>query len=236
MDVSIIIPAFNEQAKISTDIISAEHFLLENKFTGQIIIVDDGSTDKTFQVAEQTKVKKPIMLLVIKVPQHVGKGNAIRTGVNCSQGRYVLFADSGNCIPYKYALSAIRMIQEGQCDMGYASRKLPQSTILKPQSLRRQITSWIFRNIVLFRLVPSELTDTQCGFKVYKGDIARKLYAQSVCDGFLLDVEIIKRAVKNKYRIREFPVEWSCDPDSRLSLFKNLPKLIRELGRLMTMR
>ena len=149
--------------------------------------------------------------------------------MNSSQGKYVLCVDSGNCISYQYVLSAIQMIQEGQCDIAHASRKLPESAIIKSQSLWRRVVSWILRKIIIHRLVPGELTDTQCGFKVYKGDIARELYAQSICKGFLLDVEIIIRAVKYNYRIKEFPVAWSCDLDSRISLLKNLPLLLREL-------
>jgi hypothetical protein len=77
--------------------------------------------------------------------------------------------------------------------------------------------------------IPSEFTDTQCGFKIYKGDVARKLYSQCVTDGFMFDVEIIMRAQKQGYRIKEFPVEWTCDRDSRLSPRRSLWKVISEL-------
>ena len=77
--------------------------------------------------------------------------------------------------------------------------------------------------------VPPELTDTQCGLKVYKGHIGRSLYRDAITDGFMFDVEIIKKALRDGYRIREFPIEWSADPDSRLSLTRTPFGVISEL-------
>jgi hypothetical protein len=81
--------------------------------------------------------------------------------------------------------------------------------------------------------VPRHLTDTQCGFKLYRGEVARELYAQCVCDGFLFDVEVVLRAAHAGYRIAEFPVEWHSDPDSRLHPTRRIPRL---LGQLWTIR
>ncbi|MBN2212524.1 MAG: glycosyltransferase [Sedimentisphaerales bacterium] len=229
MDITIIIPVYNEEAKINKDIISANDLLVHNHLSGQIIVVDDGSEDGTVEIARQASIQDGNSLLIIPNQQHLGKGFAIRTGISHSLGDYVMFADSGRCIPFESALVGLKMIKDNLCDIAHASRKLPQSIINNPQSLWRKITSRIFRNLILAGLVPRELTDTQCGFKVYKGDLARKLYTQSICNGFMLDVEIIIRALKQNCRIKEFPVEWTCDPDSRLSLLKNLPTLRREL-------
>ena len=77
--------------------------------------------------------------------------------------------------------------------------------------------------------IPSEFTDTQCGFKIYRGDIARNLYSQCITDGFMFDIEILLRAQMQSYRIKEFPIEWSCDPDSRLSPTRSLTHILAEL-------
>ena len=77
--------------------------------------------------------------------------------------------------------------------------------------------------------ISSELSDTQCGFKIYRGDVARNLYGQCVTDGFMFDLEIIMRAEKQGYRIKEFPIDWTCDRDSRLSPAKSLWRVLREL-------
>ena len=77
--------------------------------------------------------------------------------------------------------------------------------------------------------IPPELTDTQCGFKIYKGDIARHLYSECITDGFMFDIEIIIRAQKEGYRIKEFPINWSCDRDSRLSPTRSWWRVLSEL-------
>ena len=80
--------------------------------------------------------------------------------------------------------------------------------------------------------VPRELTDTQCGFKMYRGDVARELYGQCITDGFMFDIEVILRAAKKGYRIAEFPVEWTCDIDSRLSVARTPWPVLSELRKI----
>jgi len=77
--------------------------------------------------------------------------------------------------------------------------------------------------------IPAEFTDTQCGFKMYKGDVARHLYAEAVTDGFTFDIEIIMRAQREGYRIKEFPIDWTCDRDSRLSPTRSSWRVLSEL-------
>jgi hypothetical protein len=77
--------------------------------------------------------------------------------------------------------------------------------------------------------VPAELTDTQCGFKIYKGDVARHLYGECIIDGYTFDIEVVLRALKEGYKIKEFAIDWICDPDSRLSPVRNSWQILREL-------
>ena len=77
--------------------------------------------------------------------------------------------------------------------------------------------------------IPAEFTDTQCGFKIYKGDIARQLYKQCKTDGFVFDIEIIMLAQKQGYRIKEFPIDWTCDPDTRLSPSRSSWRILKDL-------
>jgi len=219
MDLSIVIPAYNESTKITSDVKAAAKFLQNSNLQGEIIVVDDGSTDSTDQVAQKVKVLTSVKLKVVCCEQHRGKGYAVRTGMSQTTGKYVMFADSGLCVPFGNALPGLEMLQDGSCDIAHGSRKLQESDILRDQPWRRQVSSrlfkWLTRRLVQ---IPDELSDTQCGFKLYKGDVARKLYSQCITDGFMFDVEIILRAQKKGYRIKEFPIEWTCDLDSRLSL------------------
>jgi len=230
MDLSIVIPALNESKKIARDIEMAAMFLEGNNFEGEIIVVDDGSTDGTCEVAKSVKVPPSITLKVIRYQQNRGKGYAVRTGIKETSGEYVMFADSGCCVPYGNALQGLEMLKDGTCDIAHGSRKLIESDIQQDQPWRRRISSRLFKWLINKLLqIPRGLTDTQCGFKIYKGDVARQLYDQCISDGFMFDIEIILRAQKRGYRIEEFPIEWVCDPDSRLSLSRVPWPVISEL-------
>ena len=226
----MVIPAFNENKKIPQDIRSASDFLLKNNFTGEIIVVDDGSTDNTADVAESVEMPPNITLNVIRSDENRGKGYAVRTGIKSTRGDYVMFADSGNCVPFEDALRGLDMLQNDECEIAHGSRKMTGTHILKAQNLYRRICSRFFHWLMLhFMAIPARFTDTQCGFKIYRGEIGRNLYAQCVTNGFMFDIETIIRAGKSDYRISEFPVDWTNDRDSRLSPIRCSWELMKEL-------
>jgi len=230
MDLSIVIPAFEESKKISRDVESAAKFLESNHLAGEIIIVDDGSKDNTCEIAGSVKIPPQVTRKVIRCQQHRGKGHAVRKGIMESKGRYVMFADSGCCVPYENVLRGLELLKSDQCDIAHGSRKMQGCHIEKAQSPYRRICSRLFHWYVVHRMkLPPELTDTQCGFKIYRGDVARRLYGESVTNGFAFDIEIIMRAQKEGYRIKEFPLHWSCDRDSRLSPTRSLRRVLSEL-------
>jgi len=259
MDFSIVIPAFEESKKIARDVAEAAGFLEAHHFTGEIIVVDDGSRDNTAETAKNTwksltaedaenaekktenkniagsansavKHESGIQLNVIRYETHRGKGYAVRTGIKQSSGEYVMFADSGSCVPYEDTTRGLEMLKSDACDIAHGSRKMRGCHIEKMQSLYRRICSAIFHWFVIHDMkIPAEFTDTQCGFKMYKGDVARHLYGQAITDGFSFDIEIIMRAQKEGYRIREFPIDWTCDRDSRLSPTRSSWQVLSEL-------
>jgi len=233
VDLSIVIPAFEESKKIARDVKAAAKFLDGNSLKGEIIVVDDGSQDRTAEAAREVHVPPAVRLNVIRYEQHRGKGYGVRTGMKASTGAYAMFADCGLCIPYGNALQGLDLIQSGRCDIAHGSRRHIESDILQDQPLHRRVLSRTFKFMVRTILgVPRELTDTQCGFKIYKGDVARELYGACITDGFMFDIEIILRADRKGYRIGEFPVEWACDPDSRLSVTRTPWPVLAELYRL----
>ena len=234
MDLSIVIPALNESQKIDLDIEAAANFLKSNNLIGEIIVVDDGSSDGTAQIAKNTKahISADVSLKVMQDEQNRGKGYAVRKGIKETTGEYVMFADCGCCVPYEYILHGLKILQNSEFNIGIAhgSRKMDESMIIQHQNLYRRICSVFFRWFMIYVIeVPSELSDTQCGFKIYHGDIARKLYSQCITDGFMLDIEIIMRAQEEGIQIKEFPVKWTCDPDSRLSPARNAKSILMEL-------
>jgi dolichyl-phosphate beta-glucosyltransferase len=232
-DLSIIIPAHNEADKISRDITEAADFLKGANLSGDIIIVDDASTDGTASAAQQTQVPQGITLKVTTLEQNRGKGFAVKTGMLQSTGRFAMFADSGCCIAFSEALTGTQLIEQGRCHIAIGSRKLATSQIIRGQSLKRRICSWLFFHVVVRRTKKlRHMSDTQCGFKVFDGDIARELFEASMIEGFLFDIEILLLAFKRGYGVEEFPIKWTCDLDSRLSPHRDLYPILCDLQRL----
>ncbi len=232
MKLSIVIPAFNECGKIGRDVESACEFLLKNSFDGEVIVADDGSSDTTADEAQKAgdKYNGRIRINIIRNRQHHGKGYAVRSGIIKTTGDYVMFVDSGSCVPPDNILRGLELLKTGKYDIAHGSRKLAGTHLIKNHGLYRHICSEFFHWFVVHIMkIPKELTDTQCGFKIYRGDTARLLYGQCIIDGFMFDIEIIIRAINQHYRIAEFPIDWTCDLDSRLSPTKSSWRILFEL-------
>ena len=233
MHLTIVIPAWNEAGKIADDIREIAHFVENIKHPVELIIVDDGSEDNTSQIAKEVIVPDSLKIRAIKYTPHRGKGYAVRQGISESYGDYVMFLDSGRNVPVEFINSGLELIEQKKCDVLMGSRYLPESVIRKRLRWYRRVTSTVFRKFVKWYLnLPAFVTDTQCGFKIFRGNIARELFKHGKSNGFVFDLEIILLALESKYRICEFPIEWTCDRDSRLSLVRSFFSIISELRRL----
>lgn len=230
---SIVIPAFDEENKVTRDVQAAAAFLVSHEIAGEVLVADDGSSDRTAERAGRAEVPASVHRAVIRSGSHRGKGAAVRSGVLSSRGDYVLFADSGLTVPFENALAGLRLVREGRADLAHGSRGLPGSVIRRDRDLDRKVISRLFHVLVVRWLhIPARLTDTQCGFKIYRGDVARQLYDECTTEGFMFDVEIILRALQHGFRIAEFPVEWTCDRDSRLGIRRSARAVLRDMYRL----
>lgn len=228
---SVIIPAYNEEKKISSDIEAVYEYFKSYKIDGELIIVNDGSKDKTYEVAKSCINKFPA-LRVITYEKNKGKGYAVKTGVLQANGEYILIADSGLCVPFKLANDGLTLLKGGN-DIALGSRRTfdNKSKILVKQPFYRQLGSKFFQFLIqTFKLIPEGVQDTQCGFKLFKIKSAHKIFNKLFTKKFMWDIEVLRIATKEGYKIATFPVEWSNDPDTRfnpfIGSFENLFQII----------
>ncbi len=230
-ELSIVIPAYNEEKKIDKDIDAVFTFFKESKIKGELIIVNDGSRDETYSVAKTNCTKYPD-LKVLTYEKNRGKGFATKTGMLAASGKYILLADAGLCVPYSYVHSGIELLENGN-DIAIGSRRGDSNKvkIVRKQPLYRRAGSKVFQVLIqLFQLIPPGIEDTQCGFKLFKKDVAHDIFKDLITEKFMWDIEILRRSVKSKYKVVPFPVEWGNDPDSRfnplIGSFENMFQII----------
>jgi dolichyl-phosphate beta-glucosyltransferase len=233
MDISVVIPVYNEGRKIDMDIRMAAQFMEMNQIAGEIIISDDGSTDNTLEIPQSIFDKSSVPIRIIKGGKHYGKGYAVRSGILEAQGEIILFIDSGACVYYEDILPGIDLIKTRACSIVHGSRFMLGSHITRKKQWYRRLLSYSFRKFIhTWVKVPFDLTDTQCGLKIYEKAVARELYEQCVTRGFMFDIEIILRAEKAGYTIKEFPITWAADLDSRLLISRTFFNMISELRKI----
>lgn len=225
--VSLIIPAYNEETKIGHDISKAFAFYSRNKIRGEVIVSTDGVTDRTNLIVKNLRKKYKYLYLISK-RKKIGKGRAIKYGVLKARGNYILFADAGYCIPYKFIPKGLSELK--RFDVALGSRALKTSRILVKQPFYRKIGSIIFGYIVHgYCGIPGDIKDTQCGFKFFRRKTAQKLFKELRTDTMMFDIELILRIIKNGYSYTTFPVEWSNDRDTKFNPVSGSFRSLREL-------
>jgi dolichyl-phosphate beta-glucosyltransferase len=219
-----VIPCFNEARKIETDIQAALDYLSARPYSFELILVDDGSADGTAGILENSPGARAICYRPNR-----GKGHAVRTGMLQATGRYRLFADAGLCVPYSEIEKGLALLESG-ADVAIGSRKMAESQVVEQQAGYRRIGSSVFGMLVR-NWMGLRYADTQCGFKLFTAQAAERLFSAARIDGFMFDAETLINARKFGLTVKEFPVEWRADPDSRYKpfsgSFRNLIELVR---------
>jgi len=233
---SIVIAAYNEENRIGESLLKIKAYLDARDTDYEIIVVDDGSTDNTRQVAADYK-SEITNLKIIGYPVNKGKGYALRQGVFASKGDAVLLTDADLSTPIEELDRLLPLIVGGRYDVVIGSRALNASEIIKKQPWWRQGMGKTFNRIVKI-LVLDGFNDTQCGFKLFSGEAAKSLFKDARIDRFAYDVEILALAKKNGYRISEMPVRWINSPESKVNpifdsvqMFLDLIKIRMRMGK-----
>ena len=224
---SLIVPAYNEAGRIRSTLDEFTQHLSHQSYRYEIIVSADGNDGTREIVADMAKTDK--RLSVMGSEQRGGKGRGIRLAVQKARGEIVGFADADNKTPIEELDRLLPHL--GAYDVVIGSRGQRDSVVEKKQKWYRQIGSkgfWLLMQMVVG--LPG-IRDTQCGFKFFKGPVARDLFARQKIDGYMFDVEILYLAHGSGYRIKEVGVRWRDDGDSRLDLFagnaRNLMDVLR---------
>lgn len=202
-DLSMIIPAYNEEALIVSTLEGLQTYLSTRPEQYEIIVVDDGSQDKTTELIEQWQQCNQVELRLLVNAQNMGKGFSIQRGVLESRGQFIIFIDAD--LPYELQVidEFLKALREG-CDLAVGSRVLPGSQVKGVPVLRYvsgQIFSWMVQ-AVLFKGLP----DTQCGFKSFRAGAAKEIFRRLTIGGFGFDVEMLYIARKLKLAVRPVAV------------------------------
>ncbi len=210
---SVVIPAFNEARRLPGTLGAIAGFLARRRDLqpAEIVVVDDGSRDATGATAAAFAAPPGVAVRVVRLPRNRGKGAAVRAGIAASQGAWVLICDADLATP----IEELDALLASGASLAAGSRAVRRELIARRQPLPRDLLGRCF-NLALRALGLTSLRDTQCGFKLLDGSLARRLAGELRLDGFAFDVELLARAVRAGATVAEVPVRWFHVDDSRV--------------------
>jgi glycosyltransferase involved in cell wall biosynthesis len=226
---SIIIPAYNEGARLPATLASVVECIRASGWEAEVLVVNDGSTDQTTAVARTFALTAPEVRLM-ENPGNRGKGYSVRAGMLEARGAILLFTDADLSSPIVEAERLFAAIEEG-ADIAIGSRWLESSRQTHRQPLYRQILGRCF-NAVTRAVMRLPFADTQCGFKAFTRPAAQTVFRLQTIERWGFDPEILLIALKRGYRIVEVPVSWAHDKRTRMSYLRDGFRMLQEIAQI----
>lgn len=223
---SLVIPAYNEEQRIGDTLRLAQTYLSRQAYPSEIIVVDDGSQDRTAALVQTVFPD----VRVVSYQRNRGKGYAVKTGMLAATGEYRVFCDADGSTPIE-EIDHLWPRFEGGADIVIGSRSLPESDIRVRQHYLRESLGRIF-NVLVKLLLRERFVDTQCGFKGFTAKSARLLFPRQRLDRFSFDAELLYIARKHRLRVEEIPVRWCNVPHSRVHLVWDSLRMFSDLIRI----
>jgi dolichyl-phosphate beta-glucosyltransferase len=221
---SVVIPAFDEAGRLGPTLTRVTSYLGERWGGWEVVVVDDGSGDATAEVAAGFAAAG---VRVLRLPQNRGKGAALRTGVLASAGARVLLCDADLSTPIEEIETLEPHLAGAELVLG--SRAAPDARITRRQPIYRELMGRSF-NLLIRAAGVGGLRDTQCGFKLLDGGVARELFADLTVDRFAFDVELVLVARRRGYRVVEVGVRWAdSEGRSRVDPLVDSARMLRDL-------
>ena len=224
--ISVVIPAYNEADRLGATLRRAVEYLARRGDSYEILVVDDGSRDRTVEVAEAFSGDG---VRVIRHERNRGKGGAIKTGIIASRGVEVLLSDADASTPIEELEKLERRLDEAPVVLG--SRAVAGADIRQHQPIYREIMGKTF-NLIIRMAGVRGVSDTQCGFKLLRGDVARAIGSRLTIDGFAYDVELVWLARRHGHRVVEVGVIWVDSPDSRVDPIRSSVSMLIDVIRM----
>ena len=224
---SLIIPAYNEESRLPRSLGEVFSFLERQPYSAEVLVIENGSTDRTFAIA-QDFARRHANLIPVHVEER-GKGNAVRRGMLDARGEYRFICDADLSMPIEQLNRFLPPALQA-FDVAIGSREGSASRRYDEPAYRH----WGGRlvNFVIQTLILPGLNDTQCGFKCWRADAAQDLFPRQTLGGWSFDIEILYLARRGGYRIVEVPIDWYFDPNSKISALRDALQMIADIFRI----
>ena len=225
-DISIVIPAYNEEARLPRYLAEIQGYFAPRPTSYEIVVVDDGSVDQTARVVQEIAALDSRVRLV-RLPLNRGKGHAVRTGMLQACGRLQLFADADGATPISQLERLLPALERG-ADVAIASRALRETGCAVQAHLHRKIMGAVF-NFLVAAIAVRGIRDTQCGFKLFSKEAAQAVFPLQRIDDFGFDVEILYLCGKRGLCVKEVPVTWSDIEGSKVGVVRDSLRMLGDL-------
>lgn len=223
---SIVIPAFNEQNRLPESLAQVDAFVSAQSYPIELIVVNNNSHDATYQIAEDF-VQGHAYARVLNEPRQ-GKGAAVKCGAMAGEGQYLFICDADFSMPVEEINKFLPPALDAY-DVAIASREVPGARRIDEPGYRH-LMGRVFNFVVRVLAIPG-IQDTQCGFKVFRRDVAHDLFQLQTIEGWGFDVELLFIALQRGYRLVEVPITWYYRPQSRISPLKDSFTMVLEVLR-----
>ncbi len=221
---SLVFPAHNEEGRLPATLEQTAEFLNSQSYTSEIIVVENGSTDRTREIAQSYAQKLPNLRLIHE--ERAGKGLAVRRGMLEATGAYRMFLDVDLSMPIS---EVSRFIPPALPDVeiAIASRETPGAVRYNEPAYRHFVGRGF--NLLVRLLALPGLQDSQCGFKCFRGDLAEELFRLQTINGWTFDVEVLFIARRRGYRVIEIPIAWYHNPNSKMRVLQGSIQMFTDL-------
>jgi dolichyl-phosphate beta-glucosyltransferase len=219
----VVIPSYNEEGRLPPTLARIGEYLAEQDYESEILVVDNASSDRTSEVARQAGAT------VLAEPRR-GTGAAVRTGMLAARGEYILFSDADLSTPIEEVEKLLAELRAG-ADVAIASRGLPESNLVKRQPWYRELVGRT-GNLLVRMMAVRGIADTQCGFKLFPREIARRVFPAQRLTGAAFDVEVLFIVRHAGWKIAEVPVTWIDSPETRFSRVRDSLDALKDLVRI----